>query len=64
MTKSSSAAASVLALAPAPAPIRSSAKLSARGVDFFYGGEQALKAIDLDVPENRITALIGPSGCG
>jgi phosphate transport system ATP-binding protein len=40
------------------------AKLSARGVDFFYGAEQALKGIDLDVPEKKVTALIGPSGCG
>ena len=49
-----------------PTPIRktSPAKLSARGVDFFYSGEQALKKIDLDVPENKVTALIGPSGCG
>jgi phosphate transport system ATP-binding protein len=48
----------VAAAAAAPA------KLSARGVDFFYGSEQALKGIDLDVPERKITALIGPSGCG
>ena len=29
-----------------------------------YGGEPAVRDIDLDVQENRITALIGPSGCG
>jgi phosphate transport system ATP-binding protein len=30
----------------------------------FYGEKQALKNVDLDVPENAVTALIGPSGCG
>ena len=39
-------------------------KISARGVDVFYGDKQALKQIDLDVRENDVTALIGPSGCG
>ncbi len=52
------------ALVPHIAADSAQAKLSARGVDFFYGAEQALKKIDLDVPERKITALIGPSGCG
>jgi phosphate transport system ATP-binding protein len=52
----------LLAAAAADRPARPSPrpKLSARGVDFFYGAEQALKGIDLDVPERKITALIGP----
>ena len=33
-------------------------------MNLFYGDFQALKNINLDVPENRITTLIGPSGCG
>ena len=48
----------------APATRAPAAKLSARKLDFFYNGEQALKQVDLDVPEKHITALIGPSGCG
>jgi phosphate transport system ATP-binding protein len=40
------------------------AKLSARGLSFHYGAYEALRGIDLDVPERRVTALIGPSGCG
>ena len=48
----------------APATRVPTAKLSARKLDFFYKGEQALKQVDLDVPEKHITALIGPSGCG
>jgi phosphate transport system ATP-binding protein len=39
-------------------------KAEVRGVSFFYGQRQALKDIDLPVPERTVTALIGPSGCG
>jgi phosphate transport system ATP-binding protein len=39
-------------------------KLAARGVGFRYGAFDAVRDIDLDVPEKRVTALIGPSGCG
>jgi phosphate transport system ATP-binding protein len=46
--------------APAPSPV----KLAARGLGFRYGAFDALRDIDLDVPEKRVTALIGPSGCG
>ena len=30
----------------------------------WYGVHQALKSINIDIPEKSITALIGPSGCG
>ncbi|MEE0964394.1 MAG: phosphate ABC transporter ATP-binding protein PstB [Ruminococcus bromii] len=30
----------------------------------WYGAHQALKDINIDIPEKSITALIGPSGCG
>ena len=30
----------------------------------WYGRHQALKDINIDIPEKSITALIGPSGCG
>ena len=30
----------------------------------WYGQSQALKNINIDIPEHAITALIGPSGCG
>jgi phosphate transport system ATP-binding protein len=39
-------------------------KMSVRDLDFFYGEFQALKKINLDIPERRVTAFIGPSGCG
>jgi phosphate transport system ATP-binding protein len=38
--------------------------ISARGLDFFYGKEQALFDNDLEIKKNRVTAIIGPSGCG
>jgi phosphate transport system ATP-binding protein len=64
MTNLKFSTASSVALAPAPVAGRSSAKLNARALNFFYNGEQALKNVDLDIPEKRITSLIGPSGCG
>jgi phosphate transport system ATP-binding protein len=39
-------------------------KIEVRGLDFFYGATQALKAVDLAMPANSVTAIIGPSGCG
>jgi phosphate transport system ATP-binding protein len=39
-------------------------KISARSVDFFYGPNQALFSITMDIPAGEVTALIGPSGCG
>ena len=34
------------------------------GLDFFYGGAQALHGVSLSIPTNYVTAFIGPSGCG
>ncbi|MDP2412042.1 MAG: phosphate ABC transporter ATP-binding protein PstB [Pseudolabrys sp.] len=39
-------------------------KVIARDVNVYYGEKQALKSVNLDVPERAVTALIGPSGCG
>jgi len=39
-------------------------KISVRNLDFYYGKFHALKKINLDIPENKVTAFIGPSGCG
>ncbi|GAB6196047.1 phosphate ABC transporter ATP-binding protein PstB [Lysobacter xanthus] len=50
--------------ATAAASTAAPVKLAARGLDFHYDKFHALKAIELDVPEKRVTALIGPSGCG
>lgn len=41
-----------------------SAIITTRGLCLRYGATQALKDINIDIPEHGITALIGPSGCG
>jgi phosphate transport system ATP-binding protein len=33
------------------------------GVDFYYRTSRALHGINLQIPEKKVTALIGPSGC-
>ena len=38
--------------------------ISVRDMNLWYGQTQALKNINIDIPEKSITALIGPSGCG
>ncbi|HSS19724.1 MAG TPA: phosphate ABC transporter ATP-binding protein PstB [Pyrinomonadaceae bacterium] len=40
------------------------AKISVRGLDFFYGKSQALHSVSLEIPERIVMAFIGPSGCG
>jgi phosphate transport system ATP-binding protein len=40
------------------------AAIQVRNVDFFYGQQQTLFDITLDIPRHRATAFIGPSGCG
>ncbi|HKP35685.1 MAG TPA: ATP-binding cassette domain-containing protein, partial [Pyrinomonadaceae bacterium] len=46
-------------LLPAPP-----AKISVKDLNFYYGKNQALQSISLDLPEKMVTAFIGPSGCG
>ena len=43
-------------------PLRS--KISVKDLNFYYGKFHALKGINLEIPENKVTAFIGPSGCG
>ena len=38
--------------------------LKTEHLDLWYGTNQALKDVSLDMPEHQVTALIGPSGCG
>ena len=41
-----------------------SAVITVNDLCLWYGKTQALKNIDMQIPEKSITALIGPSGCG
>ena len=38
--------------------------LQTQQLELYYGGFQALKGIDMDIPARAVTAFIGPSGCG
>src|SRR6185295_3790534 len=39
-------------------------KISVKNLNFYYGKNQALESISLELPEKMVTAFIGPSGCG
>jgi phosphate transport system ATP-binding protein len=38
--------------------------IETKNLKLFYGNNEALKGISLDINKNAVTALIGPSGCG
>jgi phosphate transport system ATP-binding protein len=39
-------------------------KIQIQNLSFYYNGVPALKNINLDILDRRVTSLIGPSGCG
>ncbi len=39
-------------------------KITARGVQVYYGDTHAIKDVDVDIEAKAVTAFIGPSGCG
>ncbi|MCK5243314.1 phosphate ABC transporter ATP-binding protein [bacterium] len=39
-------------------------KIHVEKMNFYYGSNQALYDINMDMGENLVTAFIGPSGCG
>ena len=38
--------------------------ITVKDMCLWYGDHQALKNVNIDIPEKSITAFIGPSGCG
>ena len=38
--------------------------ISVKDMCLWYGDHQALKNVNIEIPEKNITAFIGPSGCG
>ncbi len=42
----------------------SKTKVAAHHVNLAYGDKKVLYDINLEIPQNQVTALIGPSGCG
>jgi phosphate transport system ATP-binding protein len=41
-----------------------SPKLIINNLNFYYGNFQALHGVSMEIRDKRVTALIGPSGCG
>ena len=39
-------------------------KISVSNLNLYYGQNHALKSVNMEIPENEITAFIGPSGGG
>ena len=39
-------------------------KVAVEDLDVFYGDEQAIQSVSMEIPSESVTALIGPSGCG
>jgi phosphate transport system ATP-binding protein len=69
-TREEERAPNATAAAPAPAEADGAPRrpdpivLSTHGLSVWYGAAVALKEITVDIPRNRITAIISPSGCG
>ena len=49
---------------PAKAANANKDKIVARGLNFYYWQNHALKEVNLNLYEGQVTAFIGPSGCG
>jgi len=43
---------------------RDGVSVKVKKLNLFYSGVQALKNVELDIPDRQVTAFIGPSGCG
>ena len=39
-------------------------KISVKNLEAFYGKNKVLHNISIDIPKNKVLAIIGPSGCG
>ena len=39
-------------------------KISVKNLDAYYGKNKVLHNISIDIPKNKVLAIIGPSGCG
>jgi phosphate transport system ATP-binding protein len=40
------------------------AHIQVRHMNAFYGKQQALKDVNIEIPKGQITVIMGPSGCG
>ena len=47
-----------------PIPTAPKSKISAKGVQVYYGNNHAIKDVNVEIEDKTVTAFIGPSGCG
>lgn len=40
------------------------AHIQVKNLNAYYGKNQALKNINIEIPKNQVTVIVGPSGCG
>jgi phosphate transport system ATP-binding protein len=40
------------------------AHIRVRNLNAFYGRQQALKDVNIEIPKQQVTVILGPSGCG
>ncbi|MFN2146057.1 MAG: phosphate ABC transporter ATP-binding protein [Anaerolineales bacterium] len=40
------------------------AHIQVKNLNAFYGKQQSLKDVNIEIPSNQITVIMGPSGCG
>ncbi|MCJ7436127.1 MAG: phosphate ABC transporter ATP-binding protein [Anaerolineales bacterium] len=40
------------------------AHIQVKNLNVYYGKQQALKDVNIEIPKNQITVIMGPSGCG
>lgn len=40
------------------------AHIQVKDLNVYYGSQQALKGINIEIPKKQITVIMGPSGCG
>ena len=38
--------------------------IQVKNLNAYYGKQQALKDVNIEIPKNQITVIMGPSGCG
>src|SRR3954468_13768520 len=50
--------------ATAGSPARKAKTLEAKEVNLYYGDFHAVEGVDMTIEPNKVTALIGSSGCG
>lgn len=40
------------------------AHIQVKNLNVYYGSQQALKGINIEIPKSQVTVIMGPSGCG